>query len=111
MIGKPVNYLGKKYGNDKASILSKAGIFVFPTVCNNEFFSLFLLEVMQFSRTILSTVEGWIPEMVDDGKSGSLIPQKDAMSIANKLEILINDENLRKKTGQREENATKWDLL
>lgn len=94
-----VVYLGKKYGSEKESEFEKADIFAFPTYYHNETFGLVNLEAMQFSLPIVSTFEGGIPDVVEDGVTGFLVPQKDAKALADKLEILINNAELRSQMG------------
>ena len=55
---------------------------------------------MQFSLPVVSTFEWEIPNIVADGKTGLLVPQNDAMALAEKLEVLIKDPNLRKSMGE-----------
>ena len=38
---------------------------------------------------VISTLHGGIPELVEDGKSGFLVPERDANAIAQKLNYLI----------------------
>jgi len=95
-----VDYIGKKYGNEKDETFSKADIFAFPTFYHNECFPLVLLEAMQHSLPTISTFEGGIKSIVDDGKTGFLVPQKDAQAIAEKLEILIKNPALRQQMGE-----------
>lgn len=90
-----VVYVGKKYGTDKEVIFSKADIFAFPTYYEYETFGLVNLEAMQFCLPIVSTYEGGIPDIVEDGKTGFLVQQKDFKALADKLEILIKDPELR----------------
>ena len=92
---KHVSYLGKKYGKDKQDSFIDADIFAFPTYYHNECFPLVLLEAMQFSLPIVSTFEGGIPDIVEDGVTGYLVPQRDVEALANKLEALINNSELR----------------
>lgn len=92
-----VAYLGKKYGNEKKAEFEKADIFVFPTYF--ETFGIVNLEAMQFSLPIISTFEGGIPDVVEDGVTGFLVPQKDAAALADKLQILINNPELRSQMG------------
>lgn len=92
-----VVYVGKKYGEDKEEAFSKADIFAFPS--HNETFGLVNLEAMQFSLPIVSTFEGSIPEVVEDGITGFLVPQKDVYALAHKLEILIQNPELRHRMG------------
>lgn len=90
-----VNYLGKKFGTEKNAYFSKANIFVFPTYYSNECFPLVLLEALQAKLPIISTFEGGIPDIVEDGVTGFLVPQKDVLSLAEKLELLLKNEALR----------------
>ncbi len=92
-----VKYLGKKYNQDKISIFSKTDIFAFPTY--NETFGLVNLEAMQYSIPIVSTFEGGIPDVIEDGITGFLVPQKNVEAFAEKLELLIKHSELRIKMG------------
>lgn len=94
-----VGYLGKKYGIEKKTEFEKADIFAFPTYYHNETFGLVNLEAMQYSLPVVSTFEGGIPDVVEDGVTGFLVPQKDATALADKLEILINNPELRSQMG------------
>lgn len=94
-----VKYVGKKYGTEKELEFAKADIFAFPSYYHNETFGLVNLEAMQYNLPIVSTFEGGIPDVVEDGVTGFLVPQQDASALANKLEILINDSELRKQMG------------
>ena len=94
-----VSYEGEKYGRAKHRFLARADIFVLPTYYHYECFPLVLLEAMQFALPVVSTYEGGIPDIVEDGRTGYLCPQEDAMALADKLEILIADGSLRKRMG------------
>lgn len=94
-----VFYVGRKYGKEKEEAFAKADIFAFPTYYNNECFPLVLLEAMQHSLPVVSTFEGGIPDIVDEGEIGFLVAQKNAEKLAEKLEILIKDPDLRHRMG------------
>lgn len=94
-----VHYAGKKYGLEKEVAFSKADIFAFPTL--NETFGLVNLEAMQFSLPVVSTFEGGIPDVVEEGKTGFLVEKGNAEAFADKLEILIKNVELRKQMGNR----------
>lgn len=96
-LDKSVVYLGKKYGIEKKSEFEKADIFVFPTYF--ETFGIVNLEAMQYSLPIVSTFEGGIPDVVEDGVTGFLVTQENPKALADKLEILINDPELRSQMG------------
>jgi len=93
-----VSYVGPVYGEDKSKILNKADVFVFPTY--NDCFPLVILEAMQDGLPVVSTFEGAIPDIVDDGVTGFLVPQKNPQALAEKLKILINNPELRLKMGE-----------
>ena len=92
--------LGKKYGLEKNQIYFASDIFVFPTYYSNECFPLVLLEAMNYSLPIISTFEGGISDIVEEGITGFLIPQKNVDKLATKLEILINEPSLRQQMGE-----------
>lgn len=95
-----VVYLGKKYGKDKEAFLNAADIFVFPTFYHNECFPLVLLEAMEHGLPCISTTEGGIPGIVDDGKTGFLVPEHDVAVLADKIQLLLNDSVLRSNMGK-----------
>lgn len=91
---------GKKYGEEKKAFFEKADIFVLPTFYHNECFPLVLIEAMQYGLPIVSTPEGGIPDLVSGGKTGLLIPQKNVEALAERLQLLVTDNILRKKMGE-----------
>lgn len=97
-----VNYVGPKFGNEKEDALIKADIFVHPTF--NDCFPLVLIEAMQFSLPIVSTVEGGIPDIVEDEITGYLVPKMNAVALAEKLELLIRSKELRNELGKNGHN-------
>lgn len=94
-----VQYKGKKYGADKEEILQQSDIMVFPTYYDNECLPLVLLEAMQHGLPVISTFEGGIPDLIEDGVNGFLVLQKDAAALAEKMEILIKDSEMRQQMG------------
>ena len=92
---------GKKYGADKVSFFKEAGIFVFPTYYHNECFPLVLLEAMQYGKPVVSTAEGGIADIINDGVTGVLVPRRDAQSLAGKLEVLITNWSMRIEMGSQ----------
>lgn len=93
-----VVYHGRKYGKDKEAFLNAADIFVFPT--HNECFPLVLLEAMQHRLPCVSTTEGGIPGIIDEGKTGFLVPKYNAAILANKIETLLTDSALLQRMGE-----------
>ena len=59
---------------------------------------------MKFSLPIVFTYEGGIPDVIKEGETGFLVPQNDAITLAEKLELLIKDPGLRKEMGEMGRN-------
>jgi glycosyltransferase involved in cell wall biosynthesis len=92
-----ISVIGPKHGEEKAELLSSIDIFVHPSY--NDCLPLVLLEAMQCSLSIVSTPEGAIPDVVEESITGFLVPQRDAVALADKLELLIKDPGQRIKMG------------
>lgn len=80
---------GAKYGDEKDIFWQKADIFVFPTCYSNESFPLVLLEAMEQKLPCISTNEGGIPAIIENGKTGYIIKKHSAEKIAEKIEYLM----------------------
>lgn len=58
-----------------------------------------LLDAMACAKPIVATRAGGIPEVVEDGVTGLLVPPKDADALARALVTLLKDADLRQKLG------------
>lgn len=97
---KNVEYLGKKYEDEKKEVFLDANVFVLPTFYSNECFPLVLLEAMQYGLPVISTDEGGIKDIVEDGVTGFIVQQNNPSELAEKLEILLNNNSLRLQMGK-----------
>ena len=95
-----VTAYGAKYGDEKTKFFALADLLVFPTYYHNECFPLVLLEAMQQKITCIASDEGGIPDIVDDGNTGYIVPKKDANVIADKIEYLYNYPEVNKQMGE-----------
>lgn len=100
-LARSVRYVGPVYGEAKHDLLRSHDVFVLPTYYRNEAFPLVLLEAMQFGLPVISTAEGAIADIVDDGAVGFLIPPRDPGALADRLEQLTRDASLRLRMGRR----------
>jgi glycosyltransferase involved in cell wall biosynthesis len=91
---------GAVYGADKEKLFRESDIFVFPTYYNRETFGLVNLEAMQCGIPVISTSEGAIPEVVQDGVNGFIIDPHDIPQMADRVLMLINDKKFRKAMGK-----------
>ena len=91
---------GAKYGEEKTESLQKADIFVFPTYYPNECFPVVLLEAMQQKLPCISTNEGGIPDIIDEGKTGFIVEKRNVKQLAEKISYLINHPEQCKEMGE-----------
>lgn len=76
----------------------EAHIFLFPSLF--EGFGIALAEAMSFQLPIISTNVSAIPELVQDGESGILVPPEDPDSLARAIQKLVDNSDLRIKMGE-----------
>jgi glycosyltransferase involved in cell wall biosynthesis len=89
---------GAKYGQEKESFFDKADIFIFPTYY--ETFGIVNIEAMQHGLPVISTDEGGIPDIVDNDLTGFIVEKQNPLTLADKIEELILNPELRIKMGK-----------
>ncbi len=92
-ISNVVTLLGQKNQQEIIDILTNSHIFVAPSVTaqdgNQEGIPNTLKEAMAMGLPVVATRHSGIPELIEDGVSGFLVPEHDANAIAHKLSYLI----------------------
>lgn len=86
---------GPKFGRDKLKFLSESDVLIFPTVYENEYCPLVILEALACQTVVFSTKAGVIPEII--GREFVLEPNRMAIEIEKKL-IEEGISSLRKKS-------------
>jgi glycosyltransferase involved in cell wall biosynthesis len=95
--GSPaIEFLG--HVKDVSSILDTSDVFVHPTY--HEGFGLSLAEAEMFGLPIVASNVGSIPEIVQDGLSGILVPPKSPQALADAMRRLADDAKLRSTMGK-----------
>ena len=74
-------------------------IFLLPSL--TESFPLSVLEAMSSGCAVIATDVGGIPEMIDNGLNGILIPPADVKAISSATSLLADDGSLRSVLGHR----------
>lgn len=97
---KSVFYAGKIPPNDIHEYYQNSDIFVLPSQTDAGGPPVVFIEAMACGLPVIGTNIGGIPEGIDDGINGFLVPPKDVKILTRKLEILVNDGNLRKEFGR-----------
>jgi len=86
-----VRFLGVR--SDVAALLSESDVFVFPSLY--EGLGIALVEAMAMGRACVASRVGPIPEIVEDGHSGLLVPPRDPNQLAAAVSRLLGDPTLR----------------
>jgi glycosyltransferase involved in cell wall biosynthesis len=94
-----IQLTGPLHGDEKWKAYSRADVFCFPTFYSAETFPIVAIEAMMFGIPVVTTNWRGLPDIVVDEETGFLVPPKDAKSIAERLENLILDPDLRAAMG------------
>jgi glycosyltransferase involved in cell wall biosynthesis len=86
-IAERVHFIG--WRTDVQALMAQFEVFLAPSLW--EGFGLVFLEAMGQARPVISTRVSSIPEVVEDGVTGLLVPPCDGQAIAGVLERLLND--------------------
>ena len=78
--------------------LASAGICVFPSIW--ETFSYVTLEAAQAGKAIIGTRTGAVPEILNNGRAGIIVPPRDVKALAQALRKLMADDELRRGLGE-----------
>jgi glycosyltransferase involved in cell wall biosynthesis len=87
-IGERVEFAG--WRQDAAALMRSFDVFVHTPL--TEAFGLVVIEAMAASRPVIATNVGGIPEIVDDGRTGLLVPPADAGAVAAALRSVSGHE-------------------
>ena len=97
--------IGQLSKNEIEQQFSKSDIFLLPSKTakngDREGLPVAILEAMAARLPVISTKHTGIAEAVKDNVSGFIVEEGDVESIAQKLEILIRDKDLRVKMGEK----------
>jgi colanic acid/amylovoran biosynthesis glycosyltransferase len=100
-----VELMGWKRMPETYAILRGADVFLAPSVTSGdgdeEGIPVAIMEAMAASLPVVSTRHGSIPELVQEGISGLLLPERDAEGLAASLRRLVEHEQERVEMGRR----------
>lgn len=95
-----VKFLGFKTGKDLEAVIKKSKFIVVPSIWpdNSPVSS---LEAMAFGKPLIASDIGGISDQIQDNQTGFLVPPKDPKAIAEKMEILWNNDSLVQEMGKK----------
>jgi len=84
---------------DVPNLLASLDVLVLPSYAH-EGIPQIILQAQAMSCAVVATTIGGIPEVVEDGVTGLLIPPRDAEALAEKIGALLDDPGLDARLGQ-----------
>jgi glycosyltransferase involved in cell wall biosynthesis len=95
-IERAVRFLG--FRTDVTRIFAASDVVVLPSVA--EAFGLVLGEAMVMQKAVVATRVGGIPEIVEDGVTGILVPPASPAALADAILSLLRDPERRTQLGE-----------
>jgi colanic acid/amylovoran biosynthesis glycosyltransferase len=93
-VGDRVQFLGSKTREEVAELLAAAHLLLAPSVTaadgDQEGIPNTLKEAMAAGLPVVSTLHSGIPELVEDGRSGFLVPERDSEALADRVGWLVD---------------------
>jgi glycosyltransferase involved in cell wall biosynthesis len=104
-IGEHVEFLGAGANETLPEIYHSSDVVVFPSVVaddgDREGFGLVLVEALGCECATVVTDLPAMRDIIQNGKSALVVPQKEANLLAEKVSLLIDDDNLRHSLGKQ----------
>jgi len=99
-----VKFMGNVEDEELLKLYKESHIFILPSVTasdgDQEGIPVVLMEAQAMGLPVISTYHSGIPEVVIDGKSGFLVPEKDVDALAEKMEFLVEHPELWSEMGR-----------
>ncbi|MCS7131544.1 MAG: glycosyltransferase family 4 protein, partial [Hadesarchaea archaeon] len=94
-IENSVLMLGRLHHKQVLKLMTAADVFVLPSLM--ESFGLVLLEAMMAGTPIVCTRVGGVPEVVENGVNGLMVPPADDNALADAILMILNNRELAKR--------------
>lgn len=89
-ISENVSYLGQVLGEEKEKCFREADVFLLPTSYPWEGQPLSIIEAMAYALPVITCAHKGIPELVDDGVTGYMVPKHSSSAIAKSVADLLS---------------------
>lgn len=100
-LGGHVRFVGELTGSAKWERYAAASVFCFPTYYAAETFGLVVLEAMRFGLPVVASRWRGVASLVEHNTSGFLVAPRDDEAVADHLDTLLADSELRRTMGAR----------
>lgn len=103
-----IKLLGKVADNELGNYYEACDLFVLPSIMQSETFAVVQLEAMKHSKPVINTNLGTGVNYVSiNNKTGLTVKPKNSEELANAINKLLNDDNLRETLGQNAQKRVK----
>lgn len=102
-LGEYVEFLGALAQQELPRHYAAATVFVLPSM--REGMGLVFVEALLCGTPVIGTRSGGIPDIVKDGETGLLVPERDPTALANAIQKMLDEPNLAR---QLAENGRAW---
>lgn len=96
----PIHFHAPKTGHDKKELFGRAHCFLLPPR-EPEGLPVALIEALGHGLPIITTPNGAVPDTVEEGVNGHVVPVKDPLSISERVEELMGDPSKRSLFGKK----------
>ncbi len=111
-----VRFAGVLPSSEVAQLMSESDVLLAPSVVDKdgdrESGVIAIKEASACQLAVIGTYHGGIPEIIRDGETGFLVPERDVVSLSDRLYQLLRDRALCERMGQagREKMEREYDL-
>src|SRR5262249_37075968 len=111
-ISEKVRFRGWLRPEEVRNVMRQATILVHPSPELGDGVPNVIKEAMALGTPVVASDVAGIPELLDNGRNGILVPPKDVKAMASSIEMLMSNENLRRKyaSAAREYAEKEFDL-
>lgn len=102
--------VGIKRGKDLVEEMQKASVVVLPSLIDVESFGMVLIEAMACQTPVVGTNSGGIPEVIEDGVDGFIVPTNDSKALALAISKILTDKELATRMGHSGEAKVREQL-
>lgn len=99
-----VTMAGRVSDEEKARLYKTCDVYVHPAIVDprgdTEMLGVVLIEAMAYARPLIASDVGGIPDVVKDGETGLLVPEKDPEKLAEAIVRVLSDPALAARLGQ-----------
>jgi len=93
------NVIFTDFRRDIPQLMAAIDVLVLPSL--GEPFGRVIIEAMALAKPVVATSSGGVPEIVENGRTGFLVPTKNPRAISEAVMKLLNDKKLSEEMGAR----------